>query len=353
MASGARVFSITELRRTGAGVLEATPVTFLWDGDTHSSPHTEIELPYHVGTVREEYGDRPVEQVLTTSWQPFSLHGAWDDKWAGRDFAWDTFVEFGKLVARASLVRIEFEQISLTGLLTDFVSRYQRRSHIEWDITFSPHWFGAEGASVRAPGVITQPVARPMREHSAIVTFGVTSLDSDREAAEFVPIADTLRADVNADVSALGSIAAQIQEATSAGLETEATQKLLALSSMFASVRGGAQNLIDTTARARSDVQVAFDDIEATLAFEVWMRDTRAHANITILDADAAERDMLSRAQAAPLAVHRPAVGESLYAISQRYYGTPNEWRRIYEFNRLSSLALTGTVDLIIPARVA
>lgn len=352
MASGSSVFSVTELRRTGAGVLVDTPVVFRWDADTHSAPIEEIAMPYHVGTVREEYGDRVVEQVLTTTPQPFQLRGAWDDKHGGAGFAQATYDEFQKLVARASLVRIEFERLSATGLITDLLPTYKHRTRTEWELTFSPHWLGAENASVR-PGRIVNPVAKPMREHAAAVEAAVAELDGFLDDASAVPLTSGLLSDVGKAIDSMTATSAQIQAATSAGLETEATQKLLAVASMFSTLRGSAQNLIDTTAQARSDVTVAFDSVMETLDFETWTRDTRAHANLMILDSDEAEADMRARAQAAPLAVHRPSVGESWYQISQRYYGTPNEWRRIYDFNDLSSLELDGTEELLIPARSA
>jgi nucleoid-associated protein YgaU len=72
-------------------------------------------------------------------------------------------------------------------------------------------------------------------------------------------------------------------------------------------------------------------------------------ARLAIVGADEAERDMRTRAKASPRAIHRPYAGESLYRISERYYGTPSAWRRIYEANNLSSLVLAGTEELLIP----
>jgi hypothetical protein len=43
--------------------------------------------------------------------------------------------------------------------------------------------------------------------------------------------------------------------------------------------------------------------------------------------------------------------GESLYAISRKFYGTPHAWRLIYDRNHLTSVTLTGDEILIIPER--
>lgn len=352
MASANRVFSITELRRTGAGVLVATPVSFRWDAKTHTAPITEIAPPLRVQTVREEppgSGD-VVEQVVSVAWQPFRMNGLWDDKWAGAGFAVATLDQFRKLVARASLVRIEFESISIVGLLTEFVPHYKRASHIEWEVTFSPHQFG--DGEIRA-GTIIRPTTRPTRDHVAAAEAAAGELRAQRDRARALALNDSLFSDTG---SLLDTILTNIDAARSAadeGLQDDPARKLVALASRMRAVRDGAQAAINAFVKVRSDTKVAFDDATQTLRFDVWTRQTAADARRLAVRSHEAETDFRAQAEARPKAIYRPARGESLYFIATKFFGTPNAWRQIYQQNRLSSLFLDGTEELLIPQRAA
>jgi len=87
------------------------------------------------------------------------------------------------------------------------------------------------------------------------------------------------------------------------------------------------------------------------LTFEDWSRSLRYTARVTMYQGLAGERSSAERAQPDAKHLYRPHAGESLYAISRRFYGTPFAWRLIYERNALTSFTLTGTETLIIPER--
>ena len=49
--------------------------------------------------------------------------------------------------------------------------------------------------------------------------------------------------------------------------------------------------------------------------------------------------------------LYRPLAGESLYAISRKFYATPHAWHLIAQRNNLTVFEMTGEELLIIPER--
>lgn len=352
MASATRVFSVTELRRTGQGVIEPTLVQFRFDAKSHTAPVTELAPILRVTTKRDEPvgSTEVVEQVLVAAWQPFSIKGHWDDKWAGFGFAQNTLLEFRKLVARGSLVRIEFEELSLEGIITEFAPHYIRRTRIEWEFTFSPHKFGDGEARV---GLIVQPTSRPTREHVAEAERIAGLLADAREAARSIPQTGTSLADVGEELGQIDINIGAARISSDRGIEVDAVRQLTSLAARFRGIRDGTQRVVNSLTKLRSDSHVAFDDAIATLRFDVWVKNSAADGRRLAVRSSDAERDMRLQAAARPRAIYRPFAGESLYAIAIRFYGSPEDWRRIYSANRLSSLRLEGTEELLIPERAA
>lgn len=344
-ASG-KVFSITELRRTGAGRLEDTPVVFRWDAASRSMPENIIETPLVVKTHRTELpgADEPVEHVMSVAWQPFELSGQWKDRWAGRGFAMSMYREFGRLVARGSLVRIQFSQLSYVGLITDYTPGYRRDDWVTYQFTFSPHQNETIG-STRLKRVV-QVQARPIIDHVGQAQAINAEIAAQQEAAREIALASSLREDLGIDLLALSGVIDRAADAGGHSLETDATQKLLAVGALFRSVRGAAQSVTQRVAKVRSDAHVALDDVIQTLRFDEWTRTTASDARRTMFQSWQAERDMETRARAKPRAIHRARQGESLERIGLRY-GVP--WRLIYDANGLSSYVLNGTEELVIP----
>lgn len=352
MASANRVFSITELRRTGQGVIEPTLVTFRFDAKTHTAPADSISPQLRVTTSRDEPPGSTdvIEQVISVAWQPFEVHGAWDDKWAGSGYASATLLEFRKLVARASLVRIEFEELSFDGLITDFTFHYLRQTRIEWEFTLSPHRMGDGETRV---GVIVQPTSRPTREHVAEAERMAAELASRREAARSIPLKDDSFSILGVNLDSIQANIAAARVSSDRGIEVDAVRQLTSLGSRFRGVRDNAQRTANDLAKLRSDTQVAFDDAIQTLKFDSWTRNTAADTRRLSVRSSEAERDMRAQAAARPRALYRPFAGESLYAIATKFFGSPAAWRAIYSENNLASLVLEGTEELRIPERVS
>ena len=112
--------TITELQRTGAGSLVATPLVFQWTGLTHSSVQGILNFKLQAKIARKEMpgSNDVVHHALAATWQPFPFSGEWDDKWMGQGQAFQTYLDFARLVQRIPLVRVTVDSLS-------FVSRDQ------------------------------------------------------------------------------------------------------------------------------------------------------------------------------------------------------------------------------------
>ncbi len=347
----AKVFSITELRRTGAGLL-ALPTSFRWSADSHTAPIGTLSPPLRVSTTREEPtgSQEVIEQVTSVAWQPFSVRGHWNDNWAGKGFAKRTFEEFRKMVARAPLVRMEMSFITLQGLITEFVPAYHNDNFIEWSFTFSPHRFGDDNLR---PGGIVPPTVRPTREHVSAAEEKFNLMTAAFDDVTDLPFSDESIPALGSDFELIDENLTAARFSVDQGLELDPISKLRSLAARFRGIRDTSQRAVLTVGKMRSDLSLAFNDAIMTLRFDVWVRDTAALGRQTALGAHEAEKDCHAQANARPRAIHRPYKGESLAAISLRYYGTPKNWRLIYQKNRLDTLELNGTEELVIPERAA
>lgn len=346
------VFIVTELRQTGTGAIVDTPTVIRWTSTDRSSPRGVFEHGLAVTSHRSEVpgGDQPVEQVMSSSWQPFEVQGAWDDRHAGVGFAASAYRTIAELVARGPLVRMQVDTLSFTGVMTNLALRYQRASQIGWSLTFSPH----RNETVTQPRAAftssrTSRITAPLTHHGAAVTASVDSMVEAHAAAAGMPAATELHTEAGVDLAAIQRMSNRVNDALASGFEEDALARLDTIGSLFRGVRGAAMALPARLGRARASATIAYDDVALTLLHEEWVRNVAADCRRAALRADRASSDVDAQSQARPLAIHRARQGESLARISQRYYGNQSGWRRIYVTNNLASLSLEGGQELIIP----
>lgn len=346
------VFIITELRQTGTGAIVDTPTVIRWTSSQRAAPRGVFEHGLMVVSHRSEVpgGDQPVEQVMASSWKPFEVQGAWDDRHAGAGFAAQAYRTIAELVARGPLVRMQIDGLSFVGVMTDLTVRYQRATQIGWSLTLSPH----RNEVVAQPRTAFTSARRPRRpapltHHAAAVTASVDAMDEAYDGAAELPAATELHTEAGLDLAAIRSVIARVNAAVASGFEDDALARLETIGSLFRGVRGAAMALPERLGRARSSATIAYDDVALTLLHEAWVRNVAADCRRAALRADRAGADVDAQAQARPLAIHRARTGESLARISQRYYGSEAGWRRIYQANNLASLSLAGGEELVIP----
>lgn len=352
-----RQFTIVELQRTEQGGFIETPFKFVWTAERQSGPRGPWEFETRVRTVRKDYpgADEPSEQILGTNYEPFQLQGIWDDKYNGQGFAVQTWQSFEQMTQRTPLVRVSFEQIYFTGVLTNFKISYFRANRIGWEFTMSPHFRLTPGDARRqrqTPPVVTY---RPVDYSRQIRTLIDAALTAHGEAPRGQAAGDT----IGQIGTALGAIVEKsdlIERAITGRMLTGslgiAVNPVSVVAQAFAAMRIQTQALLNLTQAATVTGALAWDSGIGILAWESWVRGIAFLTRQLALQADLAARQLAAQAQGRPLAFYRPGQGESLYGISNRFYGTPHKWRDILDRNGLSVMVLTGAELLIIPAGI-
>jgi nucleoid-associated protein YgaU len=353
-----RAFTVTELRRTGDGGLVDTPVKFEWTAAGHSAPATSWQFGLEQRTAREDYpgAEEPVEQVLGPNFKEFTVSGTWDDKYNFGGFALDTYRAFEALVQRGSLVRLEFETISITGLLKTVNFNYRRASYIGYEFTFSPHYRVAGSLTRSGPVRKKTPDAlKPPTEYRDAAGAAVDTLEATTpnaaafvalQAGDFGPAVRQRTCDIR---TAFNAVVTAIDQRLDPKVEEfEALKRVVA---GMVAMRGQAAGMLTELAGAKSSANLAYQDAVSLLDFDTWTRSTKAYARVLALTGHQGAEELSRRVQPRAIALYYPSKGESLYGISQRFYGTPSRWRQISERNGLTALTLQGTEALIIPER--
>jgi hypothetical protein len=348
-------FTITELRSTGVGSTKP-PVKFVWTAANRAAPRGSWRFGLEQRTIREDYpgAAEPVEQVLGANFKEFTLNGCWDDRYNEAGFAKETWQKFEELVARGSLVRIEFESISITGILKDAEFDYKRADYIMYQFTVSPHYRTPGDLAAAGGGRKKTPAAfRPVTEFRDLVNTQRDALNQIAAAGPYNQMTGDQGATAKARV-------ADIDTSTTGLVDTIATRVvngvekidgLRRIAASFNVLKGYAAALMTDLATAKSSTAMAWDSAAGILEWEVWTRGLEEYARLLFRTSHEAEVEMSRRVAPKAIAIYYPHRGESLYSVSQRFYGTPSNWRLIADRNNLETMTLQGTEALIIPER--
>jgi hypothetical protein len=354
--SSKHAFTITELKRDGDGSFVETGVKFVWDARSQSAPRDFWEYAVKQRSAREDYpgADEPTEQVLGPNFEPFTLHGCWDDRYAGLGFAENMRTEMEKLTQRGNLCRMTLDAISITGLITGLKVTYKRSFYQHYEFTVSPH-FRVSGGDVRKQNdVAPQSVSHPA-DYSAQVRSLADQLVAALQAAPVPYITGTTYNDVvtqvNTILDKLDTADAVIDTRVFSPAELP-VNSILRVTQAFDSMRAEATTMVAQFATKRTDTDLFYEDAVPNLNFDVWTRDMSTIGRQIIATAKAAYEDLSTLVNTNALALYRPYAGESLYDVSNRFYQTPHRWRDIAEANNLFSFVLTGMELLVIPKAV-
>ena len=344
------------------------PARFEWSAAARSIPLRPWTFGVAVRSVRTDYpgADDPTEQVLGPNYTPFTLRGRWDDRYnplaledarisgAGNRRATGGYAvleraRFEALVRRANPVRITFEDLTVQGLITAAEFDFRRAWDIGYSFTVSPHHRAPGGrlAMPRSPrGALNAKqlqaeVARPVASaRTAFALAPVARLAGDRwtDAGELVDALDAQLAVIDAAIG---------QRTT--GDVSEPGTGLLRLAAAFYGLALIGLDLTTLVAADASDDALDYETPLAMLAFDAWARGLGRAGREVVLAGLRASGEVRRRAMPSAVNLYRPRAGEHLYETSQRFYGTPYQWRRIAARNRLTTTVLAGTELLIIP----
>jgi hypothetical protein len=341
-------FRITELQRSQNGTFVDTPRKFEWTAKERSAPRGTWSQPVELRTVREDYPgcNIPSEQVLGWNFQPFTLTGVWDDRYMGAGKALSTWQAFEKLVQSGAMVRLEFEAITIIGLIKNLKPEYKRADYISYSFEVSPHTRSKTVWQSPAPKGLISPV--PFSNQSFAIVNDMMVLMGELGAM-------SLTLDLYALVLALLNELQRLTMAISLLInqqlyEADATEIMRRIVNNFASQRLKARELVRMmNARRRADdliSQIATD----VLTYEIWHRGLAYLGRTLVLNCFDAEKQIGGMIVPRAAKAYRPCAGESLYAISTRFYGSPYSWKLIATANGIETITLQGDEFLIIPS---
>lgn len=364
-----KIFIVEEL-----SVLRGTPPPggyqrFEWTAANRSIPRAPWPFGVKQRTVRTDYpgADDPTEQILGPNYTDFTLEGVWDDRYnpkagplelgptaeeartARHGFALEEWQRFELMVRRGNPVRITFQEVQIQGIITSADFEFFTRNRIGYRFTLSPHHRQPGGFFALKKSPRTALNAKQMLTE---ISEEVDTLLTYHELAPQLALVDTLYDDVNTYVEQLATGLVSIEDAIDQrNLSTisETNVALLRIGSLFYEMATLAVNLIDVLKAYDSSEALDFENGERTLNFDVWSRGLMYQARRIVVVSYRAASDLQQRAYPQAMRLYRPQAGESLYAISNRFYQSPHNWRLIAERNGLDDFALTGEELLIIP----
>jgi hypothetical protein len=352
-------FAVVELVPQGADQVESG-VRFEWDSGRRSSPRNNWQWGLRQRTKRTDYptGTLPTEQVLGHAFKPFTVRGIWDDRHNSPGFAVETWQAFEQLAMRGNLVRIDFEEITITGILTDVDTTYFRANYIGYEFTVSPHYRqlnGGRGDVENAPAQREASALDGLDDYLQTADDQLAVAQDTLQGAPFQAMNSDLAAQVGVQVTQVANRVAQVQAILDTGRPTilinpaDGPTGVARVSKAFVDLASDSRAVVGLLRGQGADTALGYQTATAVLAYEVWMRDLLSSSRLLALRATLAAAEIATRVTPTAKALYRPHAGESLMGISLEVYGTANRWRDIYLANRLNYLTLTGAELLVIP----
>jgi hypothetical protein len=312
------------------------------------------QRPWTMGTAvrhkRTDYpgGDEPTFQIFGPNSKDQEFQGRWDDRYNGAGYARATRRAFNDMVRRCNLVRIEFSGLAFVGLITDVDYPFDYDARIGYRFSFSPQ--REEDAAPQISGLVDLPMTSEALVDNLSTTL--TEISSLRESApvavlegENASLLDELLLGIE---QAFAEIDGAVQQRIVVPTD-ESRNAVLRVGQLFAQVRNTASRALDLLFTWKADSQMAWGTAKEVIAFDVWLRDLCAQLRQLALQSHESGEEVNRRADPTPRGLYRPYQGEDLRGVSQRFYGTPHQWRGIMLRNGLTSPILTGDELLVIP----
>jgi hypothetical protein len=347
-------FVVEELRYNGSTrkYESAVPaLRFEWTAKAKSSPVDGWPYEIAVRTVRDNYpgNDATHEQVFGSHFEPFTLRGRWDDRWAGEGFAKRTRSEFTDLVRKCGPVRFAFDDLSFVGIITRFRPTYRYAWLCEYEFEVSPH---TDEKSDRRD--LDGKKVAPVRDYQAQVNQIAEEMKALHARAPVRYMVGVIHPTVTTRVEQIAARTAQISaviEGRVLAFQDSVTNSVAKVVADLEGLRKLAIGMRNDLSAASAGTDIYFDDTVISLSYDAWAKGLMAQARALAVLARAIAKELRRRVAPDAQALYRPRAGESLYDLANRFFGTPSAWRLIAERNSLYQMELDGTELLIIPAR--
>lgn len=326
---------------------------FKFTAANRNMPRRPWSFGIEVKTSRVDYPGTihaPTEQVLSVHFTDFVLNGRLSDRWNYRGYAVEAWRGLESIAGRR--VRASYRSVYVDGILTHLDFDYAHEAEIGYALTISPH--------NREPGQKLQSSPRTVLNSKQLLDEIIQVRDDIAELHEQAPrffVAGTLWTEVNDIIEEWNATISSLENIINQRIllpEVEPGLALQRIAAMFRLVRSNAESMVDLLEAKRSDTDLTYAGAIQILRFDVWAKGVLRGAKFLIVAAERASREMLARANPNLVALYRPKAREHLMKISNQFYDTPYNWKRIAQRNNLgSSLVLTGEELLIIPEAVA
>lgn len=355
----ARVLTISELSRVGNS-LQPTGVEFKFGRENFSAPRGPQSFGVQLRTARQDLpgSEEPTEQVLGWNYTPFTVTGVWDDRYAGSGYAEQTRRDFEEMVKRGNPVRYQFEQVAFIGLITNLQINYRRQDQQGYSFTISPH-FRHEGETVRITANARKKVVYDPKQSVAKARAAMDALANAQKLAQLKTaslvqskLKTGIFADLNDSIEEVETAVARAENTVDKEILKpghDAANTLNRGAQAMNSAKTAISNVLSETASIAASTHMSTTSLVDNLKFETWHRTVSGAARALAVIAEQARQDLALRASPKPKRLHRVRQGESLYSISNLYYGTPHQWRELAKVNHLNTIVLQGSELLEIP----
>ena len=275
----------------------------------------------------------------------------------------DTWVRTGQLL------EVTWDTIAYHGLIEEFETSWHNTHDLEWEMTF--RWIGraeptvpallSDELSVNDTASLFQQLADQIGIEALPPTFPMAEdafRDMDalikRIATSTQAVADTIQSVANLIMAPANAVRQVVALCNT--IEGQCRQLVENLQLTF--VSGGQYpkyTNIDPNVGMTGSVNPGIIQPIVARSFSERMvvaEYTNRVAAVTKQlqrEAVARSRQYSAQLQSDLVSVHAAREGQDLRDVSQIYYGTPHEWRRIFSFNELTSTQLVANQVLLIP----
>lgn len=359
------VFVIIELTAAGDPSVSDVGERFEWTSD--SRPVTEFDgatgggaracplkpwaMPMEQRIVRTDYPNAvlPSRQIMGPRYQAQTFRGHWDDRYNGLGYAENELERFEGVWRRGNLVRVQYGAQVFEGIVATFTPTWLKAWRVEYEFTLDVDGRPGQQDRVRVPETPSDPSTS--LDQFDIAAQALTDADQLAPRGAIAgTLADDVTADLTATITARDDLAATVDQRDIAPPE-QPIDGFTRIATQFRTARNAAGSLLTRLESARADTDMTVRTAIGVLDFEDWTRTLRWQARIAMGTALAGDKAATARAAPDATRLYRPHLGESLYAIARKFYGTPHAWRLIYDRNALQSFTLAGGEILIIPER--
>ena len=309
-------------------------------------------------------------QVLGNQEKPSVVRGLWKDRFIKQsDSAGNTVQSTGiallnnQPLADAKAVKDTVESIRIAaqevevkwddevrrGLITDFTWKYLRREDIEWECEFS---WGNRGTPQVPVSMQTAPDTGDFFSQLS------TKLDELKTAIDKkLQVVENFTTQVEVFVSQMDDAVLEIENAAKGVADSvlspfEAAERTLAAAETVKNAASGVITVVESFPAQFIQKVVDVTQVSLSTALESadYTRDIKDRATelktLSAEQSDVLKRQIRSEELLASFSARGPM---DLRDVSQQYYNTPDEWRRLMLFNDLSSSRINAGTIILVP----